>query len=185
MAGGNRRKCKCCLKLFRPDPRNRHHQRYCSEAACRAASKAASQARWRAAPDRAGEAIKPDYDQVSPGRISCSRRASTGRLRSLRRRRAPQHRQPGFRLETCTCSGRGSDRERRGRRRRATQASCREKTNYGRCPRGRRTDRPNARPSAPTRRSGPRADAERALHAAITKPLGARLSNLYRSTKYS
>jgi hypothetical protein len=30
MAGGDRRKCKCCLKLFRPDPRNRHHQRYCS-----------------------------------------------------------------------------------------------------------------------------------------------------------
>ena len=30
MAGGDRRKCKCCLKLFRPAPRNRHHQRYCS-----------------------------------------------------------------------------------------------------------------------------------------------------------
>ena len=30
MAGGDRRKCKCCLKLFRPDPRNRRHQRYCS-----------------------------------------------------------------------------------------------------------------------------------------------------------
>jgi hypothetical protein len=27
MAGGDRRKCKCCLKLFRPDPRNRHHPR--------------------------------------------------------------------------------------------------------------------------------------------------------------
>jgi hypothetical protein len=46
MAGGNRRKCRCCLKLFRPDPRNRRHQRYCSAPACRAASKAASQARW-------------------------------------------------------------------------------------------------------------------------------------------
>jgi hypothetical protein len=46
MAGGNRRKCRYCLKLFRPDPRNRRHQRYCSAAACRAASKAASQARW-------------------------------------------------------------------------------------------------------------------------------------------
>jgi hypothetical protein len=30
MARGNRRKCKCCQELFRPDPRNRHHQRYCS-----------------------------------------------------------------------------------------------------------------------------------------------------------
>ena len=54
MAGGNRRKCKCCRMLFRPDPRNRHHQRYCSAAACRAASKAASQARWRAAPENQG-----------------------------------------------------------------------------------------------------------------------------------
>jgi hypothetical protein len=51
MARGDRRKCKCCLRLFRPDPRNRRHQRYCSASACRAASKAASQARWLAAPD--------------------------------------------------------------------------------------------------------------------------------------
>ena len=46
MGLGERRKCKCCLKLFRPDPRNRRHQRYCSATACRAASKVASQARW-------------------------------------------------------------------------------------------------------------------------------------------
>jgi hypothetical protein len=26
MAGGNRRKCKCCLALFRPDLRNRQVQ---------------------------------------------------------------------------------------------------------------------------------------------------------------
>jgi hypothetical protein len=51
MARGERRKCKCCLKLFRPDPRNRRHQRYCSASACRAASKTASQARWLAAPE--------------------------------------------------------------------------------------------------------------------------------------
>ena len=54
MAGGDRRKCKCCLKLFRPDPRNRHHQRYCSVPACRAASKAASQARWLAVAENQG-----------------------------------------------------------------------------------------------------------------------------------
>jgi hypothetical protein len=48
MGHGDRRKCKCCLKLFRPDPRNRRHQFYCSASGCRAASKAASQARWRA-----------------------------------------------------------------------------------------------------------------------------------------
>jgi hypothetical protein len=50
MARGDRRKCLCCRKLFRPDPRNRWHQRYCSKPRCRAASKAASQARWLAAP---------------------------------------------------------------------------------------------------------------------------------------
>ena len=51
MAGTERRRCKCCHKLFRPDPRNRHHQRYCAAPSCRAASKAASQARWLAAPE--------------------------------------------------------------------------------------------------------------------------------------
>jgi hypothetical protein len=51
MAGGDRRKCKCCLELFRPDPRNRRHQRYCCAPRCRAASKAASQARWVAKPE--------------------------------------------------------------------------------------------------------------------------------------
>jgi len=35
MAQGRRRKCKCCRRLFRPDPRNRHHQRYCSQPRCR------------------------------------------------------------------------------------------------------------------------------------------------------
>ena len=50
MARGRRRKCKCCRKFFCPDPCNRRHQRYCSEPACRAASKAASQARWFAQP---------------------------------------------------------------------------------------------------------------------------------------
>src|SRR6516164_6595899 len=51
MGCGERRKCKCCHRLFRPDPRNRRHQQYCSAPACRAASKAASQARWLAKPE--------------------------------------------------------------------------------------------------------------------------------------
>jgi hypothetical protein len=51
MAGGYRRKCKCCRKLFCPDPRNRRHQRYCSEPACRATSKAARHARWLGKPE--------------------------------------------------------------------------------------------------------------------------------------
>lgn len=41
-----RRKCLNCAALYRPDPRNLRHQRYCSELACRRASKAASQRRW-------------------------------------------------------------------------------------------------------------------------------------------
>jgi hypothetical protein len=51
MAWGRRRKCKCCRKLFRPDPRNLRHQRYCSQASCRAARKAECQARWLARPE--------------------------------------------------------------------------------------------------------------------------------------
>jgi hypothetical protein len=60
MAHGDRRKCKCCLKLFRPDPRSRHHQRYCSVPACRTASKVASQAHWLA--NRAIRAISARVD---------------------------------------------------------------------------------------------------------------------------
>ena len=41
-----KRKCLHCRELFRPDPRNLRHQRYCSKLACRQASKAASQRRW-------------------------------------------------------------------------------------------------------------------------------------------
>jgi hypothetical protein len=37
--------------LFRPDPRNVRHQRYCSRPACRQASKAASQHRWLSQPE--------------------------------------------------------------------------------------------------------------------------------------
>src|SRR5438128_2295094 len=41
-----RRKCRSCTKLFIPDPRNQSRQHYCSDPACRKASKAASQRRW-------------------------------------------------------------------------------------------------------------------------------------------
>ncbi|NIR29015.1 MAG: hypothetical protein GWN84_06810 [Gammaproteobacteria bacterium] len=50
-----RHKCLHCRELFRPDPRNRHHQRYCSKPECRRASKAASQRRWL------GKAANRDY----------------------------------------------------------------------------------------------------------------------------
>ena len=81
MAGGNRRKCKCCLTLFRPDPRNRHHQRYCSAAACRAASKAASQARWLAAPENQGYFRGP----LNVARVQAWRSRHPGYWRRARR----------------------------------------------------------------------------------------------------
>lgn len=45
-----RGKCRHCGQLYEPDPRNRHHQRYCPQPACRQASKTVSQQRWQASP---------------------------------------------------------------------------------------------------------------------------------------
>jgi hypothetical protein len=42
----SKRKCKHCQSFFTPDPRSATRQRYCSQPACRQASKAASQRRW-------------------------------------------------------------------------------------------------------------------------------------------
>ena len=50
MTPKRRRKCRNCGQLYEPDPRNCWHQGYCSQPACRQASKAASQQRWRASP---------------------------------------------------------------------------------------------------------------------------------------
>jgi hypothetical protein len=81
MAGGDRRKCKCCLKLFRPDPRNRHHQRYRSVPACRAASKAASQARSLAVAENQGYFRGP----VNVARVQAWRSHHPGYWRKRRR----------------------------------------------------------------------------------------------------
>ncbi len=45
--------CKClhCKKLFLPEARNRGRQKYCSDLACRWASKQASQRRWARKPE--------------------------------------------------------------------------------------------------------------------------------------
>ena len=50
-ANPRRRRCACCQKLFLPEPRSRHCQRFCSQPACRKASKSASQAHWRGKPE--------------------------------------------------------------------------------------------------------------------------------------
>ena len=39
-------KCRCCKRLFLPDPRTKGRQRFCSLEACQRASKATSQRRW-------------------------------------------------------------------------------------------------------------------------------------------
>ena len=46
-----KRKCKHCKTFFDPDPRSAGRQRYCPTPACRKASKAASQHRWRRHPN--------------------------------------------------------------------------------------------------------------------------------------
>lgn len=45
------RKCRHCREFFIPDPRNRRHQDYCGQPACRGASKAASQRKWESKPE--------------------------------------------------------------------------------------------------------------------------------------
>ena len=81
MGHGDRRKCKCCLKLFRPDPRNRRHQCYCSAPDCRAASKTASQARWRAKPENQSYFCGP----VNVARVQAWRSRHPGYWRKDRR----------------------------------------------------------------------------------------------------
>jgi hypothetical protein len=61
MARRRRPKCKCCRRLFVPDPRNLRHQCYCSQPLCRAASKAASQDRWLARPQNQDYFRGPDH----------------------------------------------------------------------------------------------------------------------------
>lgn len=47
----SRRKCRCCRRMFDPDYRNGHHQRYCSRPACRRASHLAAQRKWHRKPE--------------------------------------------------------------------------------------------------------------------------------------
>lgn len=48
MAHPEQHNCLFCGDLFRADPRNARHQKYCSQPACRKASKAASRRAWLA-----------------------------------------------------------------------------------------------------------------------------------------
>ena len=75
-----RRKCLNCRRLFRPDPRNVRHQRYCSEPPCRKASKAASQARWLAKPQNRDYFRGPEHVL----RVQAWRAANPDRARGRR-----------------------------------------------------------------------------------------------------
>jgi len=82
MAQSGQRKCLCCGRLFYPDRRNRERQRYCSDAACRRASKAASQSAWLAQPRNAGYFRDP----VHVARVQAWRMAHPGYGRGRPRR---------------------------------------------------------------------------------------------------
>lgn len=66
MANGTRRKCPHCGCLFKPDPRNHRHQRYCSAPLSRTASKAASQALADEASQTPSFAGSPVWFQSTP-----------------------------------------------------------------------------------------------------------------------
>ena len=70
MTTRTRRKCRHCGQLFRPDPRNLRHQRYCSAKECRRASKAASQRRWLAKAENRDYFCTAAY--IRRNRLCCS-----------------------------------------------------------------------------------------------------------------
>ena len=69
----HRIKCNClhCKELFTPDPRNIHHQVYCSKPECRKASKSASHRKWLSSEKGAGYFTgKDNTDRVREWRKS-------------------------------------------------------------------------------------------------------------------
>lgn len=80
-----RRKCLHCRQFFHPDYRNARHQRYCQNAACRQASKAASQQHWL------NQADNRDYFRGSQHvrRVQEWRKAHPGYWKDKKRTSAP------------------------------------------------------------------------------------------------
>src|ERR1043166_8718636 len=72
----SKRRCPNCKKWFIPDPRTRDRQQFCSEPACKKASKVARQKRWLA---------KPGGGPFALDRFSWNRPIGRHRLRSLAR----------------------------------------------------------------------------------------------------
>ncbi len=88
-----RRKCLCCQELFRPDPRNRRHQRYCCKPACRHASHAASQRRWLSKPENRDYFRGP----MNVARVQAWRRTHPGYAK-----RAVNHSRSVLQDDSCT-----------------------------------------------------------------------------------
>ena len=92
-----KRKCRQCKEFFRPDYRNRHHQRYCSKPACRQQSKADAQHRWLQKPENQGHFRGPENRQrvqawrkAHPGYWRKGKPAAKGPLQDLCRDQSPQ-----------------------------------------------------------------------------------------------
>ena len=76
-----RRKCPHCGQLYWPDPRNRHHQVYCSAPGCQKARQRAGQARWRRRPENRNYFRGPEAVE----RVRAWRKAHPGYWRRKRR----------------------------------------------------------------------------------------------------
>ena len=105
MAQSGQRKCLCCSTFFDLDHRNRERQRYCANAECRRASKAASQAAWLAQAQNGGYFCDP----VHVARVQAWRVAHPGYSRGKPRRprtlQDPLITQATERVEECPIRG--------------------------------------------------------------------------------
>ena len=55
------RRCKNCQDLYKPDPRQLKKQKFCSKAACKAASKKHSQQKWLNKPENRDHFSGPEH----------------------------------------------------------------------------------------------------------------------------
>lgn len=85
MAQSGQRKCLCCGEFFDVDHRNLSRQRYCSDAPCRRASKAASQAAWLSKPKN----VTYFSDPIHVARVQAWRAAHPGYSRPKPRTTKP------------------------------------------------------------------------------------------------
>ena len=84
------RNCLFCGEMFRADPRNAGHQKYCSEPNCRKASKAASRRTWLAKPENQGYFRGSEH----VARVQSWRAAHPGYWRRARGQRSAERESP-------------------------------------------------------------------------------------------